>query len=81
MATIAYWNQKHNLIRSAGGQPTRVDNATYDRLMRLGYDATERHHFGDALSYFQAALQAKPGDRYAEQAGAKDALGGGDYCW
>lgn len=68
MATIAYWNQKHNLISNAGGQPARLDNATYDRLMRLGYDATERHHFGDALTHFKGALQAKPDDRYAAQA-------------
>lgn len=68
MATIAYWNQKHALISSSAGRPARVDTATYDRLMRLGYDATQRHHFQQALNHFEAALQVKPGDAYAEQA-------------
>lgn len=68
MATIAYWNQKHALIRSTSGRPARVDTATYERLMRLGYDATQRHHFGDALAHFQSALRVRPGDPYAEQA-------------
>lgn len=68
MATIAYWNQKHALHSSTAGMPPRVDTATYERLMRLGYDATQRHHFREALSQFQAALRVKPGDPYAEQA-------------
>jgi tetratricopeptide (TPR) repeat protein len=68
MATIAYWNQKHALNSSTSGSPARVDTATYERLMRLGYDATQRHHFSDALGHFQAALRVKPGDPYATQA-------------
>ncbi|MEB3322554.1 MAG: hypothetical protein VKI81_06995 [Synechococcaceae cyanobacterium] len=68
MATIAFWNQKHALIRSTSGRVSVHDTATYDRLMRLGYDATERHHFRQALSHFEEALRVKPGDRYAEQA-------------
>lgn len=68
MATIAYWNQKHALLTNSGGRPARVDTASYERLMRLGYDATQRHHFRDALGHFQAALRVKPGDPYATQA-------------
>ena len=68
MATIAYWNQKHALNSSTSGTPARVDTASYERLMRLGYDATQRHHFSQALGHFQAALRVKPGDPYATQA-------------
>ncbi len=68
MATIAYWNQKHALNSSSTGRPARVDTATYERLMRLGYDATQRRHFSQALAHFQAALRVKPGDPYATQA-------------
>ena len=68
MATIAYWNQKHALNSITSGRPARVDTATYERLMRLGYDATQRHYFSQALGHFQAALRVKPGDPYATQA-------------
>ncbi|MCT0249149.1 hypothetical protein [Synechococcus sp. CS-205] len=68
MATIAFWNQKHALIESTSGRPASINAISYDRMMRLGYDANERHHFAEALNYFQAALQARPGDPYATQA-------------
>lgn len=68
MATIAFWNQKHALIQSASGRPAAINAATYERMMRLAYDANERQHFADALRYFEAALQARPGDPYATQA-------------
>lgn len=68
MATIAFWNQKHALIQAASGRPSALSSSSYERMMRLGYDANERHHFTDALRYFEAALQARPGDPYATQA-------------
>lgn len=68
MATIAFWNQKHALIQSASGRPAAINAATYERMMRLAYDANERQHFTGALRYFEAALQARPGDPYATQA-------------
>lgn len=68
MATITYWSKKHHIIRSAGGRPARVNNATFDHLMRLGYDATERHQLCDGLTQFRSALRVRPGDRYAKQA-------------
>lgn len=68
LATIAFWNMKHKMnqenVQSA--PPTNIEN--YNRYMRLGYDANQRQHFQDALTYFQKALQAKPGDEYATQA-------------
>ena len=68
MATIAFWNQKHALIQAASGRPAAMNAASYQRMMRLGYDATERHSFREALRYFEAALQARPGDPNATQA-------------
>jgi tetratricopeptide (TPR) repeat protein len=68
MATIAFWNQKHALIQTASGRPATINAATYERMMRLAYDANERQQFDDALSYFEAALKARPGDPYATQA-------------
>ncbi len=68
MATIAFWNQKHALIQASSGRPGRHQAATYERMMRLGYDATERHHYSEALRWFEAALRARPGDAYAEKA-------------
>jgi tetratricopeptide (TPR) repeat protein len=65
-ATIAYWNAKHNLNLQTGA--TGPDTETYERYMRMGYDATERHHYQDALAYFEGALQLRPGDEYASQA-------------
>lgn len=68
MATIAFWNQQHVLIQRSAGRPGTINTASYGRMMQLGYDANQRHHFSDALRYFEAALQAKPGDPYATQA-------------
>jgi tetratricopeptide (TPR) repeat protein len=68
LATIAFWNVKHHLNKT-GGSPQRVNTIeTYNRSMRLGYDAVHRHHFQAALPYFEAALKVKPGDEYATQA-------------
>jgi uncharacterized protein HemY len=68
LATIAFWNMKHNLNRQSSTPTPAADIASYDRYMRLGYDATQRQHFQEALTYFQAALKARPGDEYAAQA-------------
>jgi tetratricopeptide (TPR) repeat protein len=66
LATIAFWNAKHNLNLQTGA--TTPETETYERYMRLGYDATERHHYQDALAYFEGALQLRPDDEYASQA-------------
>lgn len=68
LATLAFWNQKHALVKAASGRPAAINAASYERMMRLAYDANERQHFADALRYFEAALQARPGDPYATQA-------------
>lgn len=36
--------------------------------MRLGYDATERKNYTQALTFFENALDERPGDSYAVQA-------------
>lgn len=68
LATIAFWNVKHNLNQQGNPSTQASRIAAYDRYMRLGYDATQRHHFKQALGYFQEALKFKPNDDYAEQA-------------
>ncbi len=68
LATIAFWNMKHNLNQQKGSRPSPSAVESYSHYMRLGYDATQRHHFQEASTYFQAALRAKPGDEYATQA-------------
>jgi uncharacterized protein HemY len=40
----------------------------YDRLMRLGYDATQREEYQTALTFFQQALDQRPNDYYATEA-------------
>lgn len=68
LATIAFWNAKHNLNQQGKSSTEASQKAAYDRYMRLGYDATQRHHFQQALNYFQEALKIKPNDDYAVQA-------------
>lgn len=68
LATIAFWNMKHNLNQQTSSSGASNNTDLYNRYMRLGYDANQRHHFQDALNYFQQALKVKPGDEYATQA-------------
>ncbi|MEM1366704.1 MAG: hypothetical protein AAGG02_01565 [Cyanobacteria bacterium P01_H01_bin.15] len=68
LATIAFWNAKHNLNAQNPDGTQKSDLSNYNRLMRLGYDATQAHQFAKALTYFEAALQEKPNDEYAIQA-------------
>lgn len=49
MATIAFWNQKHALIQDASGRPAAINAPSYERMMRLAYDANERQHFTGAV--------------------------------
>ncbi|MEB3218491.1 MAG: DUF928 domain-containing protein [Nostocales cyanobacterium 94392] len=42
--------------------------SNYKRYMAQGYAATSRRNYRQALGYFQQALEAKPGDRYARAA-------------
>lgn len=67
-ATIAYWNAV-DVVK--GGKREKQDASTesaYDRYMRLGYDASERGAYEQALRRFQRALKERPGDQYATQA-------------
>ncbi|MBW4621270.1 MAG: DUF928 domain-containing protein [Cyanosarcina radialis HA8281-LM2] len=41
---------------------------SYDRYMKLGYRATAKRDYRNALVNFRKALQARPGDRYATTA-------------
>jgi Domain of Unknown Function (DUF928) len=43
-------------------------NSAYDQYMQLGYTATARRNYPSAFSYFNQALQARPGDKYASTA-------------
>ena len=45
-----------------------VGEAPYDRYMRLGYDATQRGSYAQALRFFESALAERPNDVYAVQA-------------
>jgi tetratricopeptide (TPR) repeat protein len=65
LATIAFWNCKHNLLASGASASSAAAN--YQHHMRAGYDATQRHQFHHAQQEFQAALAARPGDPYASQ--------------
>ncbi len=68
LATLAFWNMKHQLNQQSkeSNPPNNIEQ--YNRYMRLGYDANQRHHFQEALTHFQEALKVKPGDEYATQA-------------
>ncbi len=66
-ATIAYWNAIDALKDGEFGLDSSTE-ISYDRYMRLGYDATERRDYERALSFFQRALEERPGDGYAAQA-------------
>ncbi len=68
LATIAFWNCKHNLNRAASAPRPSTTEENYNHAMRLGYLANQRHHFLEAQRQFQAALVARPGDPYATQA-------------
>lgn len=69
LATIAFWNMKHNLNQQqTSKQSTLNAKDVYARNMRLGYDATQKHHFQEALNHFEAALTVRPDDKYAVQA-------------
>lgn len=67
-ATIAYWNAV-DVVK--GGKRESQDaspESAYDRYMRLGYDASERGAYEQALRRFQKALEERPKDQYATQA-------------
>ena len=63
-ATIAYWNARSQL--QDGNLSTRAQQ--YNDNMEAGYDATDDGDYTLAISYFQAALNLRPGDYYATQA-------------
>ncbi|KAI9132324.1 hypothetical protein [Acaryochloris sp. CCMEE 5410] len=67
-ATLAYWNAVDVLKGGKREQETAAAESAYDRYMRLGYDATERGAYQQALRRFQKALNERPGDSYASQA-------------
>jgi tetratricopeptide (TPR) repeat protein len=52
----------------AGLGDETMDESRYDRLMRLGYDATQREEYETALDFFQQALEQRPNDYYASEA-------------
>lgn len=68
-ATIAYWNAVDGLQDgTAGLDDEGSTQASYDRLMRLGYDANQRGDYETALSLFRRALERRPNDTYARNA-------------
>ncbi|MEM6503319.1 MAG: tetratricopeptide repeat protein [Cyanobacteria bacterium P01_C01_bin.89] len=67
-AKIAYWNAVDGMRDGDYGTGSEVRESTYDRYMRLGYDATEDQQYSRALGFFQSALRLRPQDGYAPQA-------------
>lgn len=68
-ATIAYWNAiDGSQDGEAGLGAPDAEQSRYDRLMRLGYDATQREEYSSAIDFFQRALEQRPGDYYATEA-------------
>lgn len=70
LATLAYWNMVDALQRSpVQSVSTRGETPTeFDRIMNLGYAATDAREYETALRYFQQALQLRPDNPYASQA-------------
>ncbi|MEN8445665.1 MAG: hypothetical protein ABG776_11705, partial [Cyanobacteria bacterium J06555_13] len=66
-ATIAYWNAVDGLRDGEFGLDTNPESV-FDRYMRLGYDATTRNDYAQAVNFFERALAERPGDGYATQA-------------
>ena len=66
-ATIAYWNAVDGLRDGEFGTDQNPESA-YDRYMRLGYDATSRGNYTQAIKFFDRALGERPDDGYALQA-------------
>ena len=66
-ATIAYWNAVDGLRDGEFGTDQNPESV-YDRYMRLGYDATSRNNYAQAMKFFNRALGERPGDGYALQA-------------
>lgn len=66
-ATIAYWNAVDGLRDGEFGTDQNPES-TYDRYMRLGYDATSRGNYRQAMKFFNQALGERPEDGYALQA-------------
>ena len=60
-ATVAYWNARDAIDQD-------VSTVEFDRHMNAGYDATETGNYEEALSYFEQALEIRPGNAYASQA-------------
>jgi hypothetical protein len=54
--------------RPSAPTAAKSDAAAYDRFMQQGYQATRQRDYATALTHFQQALQARPGDAYATQA-------------
>ncbi len=67
-ATIAYWNAVDGVRDGEFGLNSEAPESTYDRYMRLGYDATQRENYERALSFFERATAERTDDAYALQA-------------
>lgn len=66
-ATIAYWNAIDGLRDGEFGTDENPESV-YDQYMRLGYDATNRNNYTQAMKFFEQALGERPEDGYALQA-------------
>ena len=66
-ASVAYWNAVDALKDGDYGLDETAESA-YDRHMRLGYDATERGNYPQAVRAFEKALAERLNDGYATQA-------------
>lgn len=67
-ANIAFWNAAEAIKDGDYGLESETPESTYDRYMRIGYDATERGDYQTALINFRRAIAERPGDEYAAQA-------------
>ena len=67
-ATIAYWNAVDGMNDGEFGAGSNQIEPLYDRYMRLGYDATQRGNYTQAIGFFEGAIAERPDDAYAIQA-------------
>ncbi|MEG3438759.1 tetratricopeptide repeat protein [Pannus brasiliensis CCIBt3594] len=69
LATLAVQNAQNSIAReNQQNRPAGQTVTDYDRYMQLGYEATERGKYSNALTYFNQAMRERPGDEYATRA-------------
>ena len=70
---VSSWGHHFQALPKANAQtPPRLEQpqtvATYDQLMKAGYEATAQRNYQLALGKFQQALAQRPNDTFAQNA-------------